>query len=146
MTSLEQQIQYLVDLQAIRDLNYEYDRAADDANGEAWAAVFTEDGEFEIVGDKVYKGRKELAGKCSSAREIVHIETDSKITVTGDTATHEHKMLAFHRNLARDAMEFASTTTVTDALVKKSGKWLIKRRTSHLDIDFKEAGRRLGLI
>lgn len=146
MSSLEQQVQHLLDLQAIRDLCFEYCRAADEADGDAWAAVFTEDGEFEIIGDKVYRGREELAEKCRSAREIIHIGVDSKITIDGDTAKHEHKMIAFHRNIPRDAMEFASTLTVTDSYVKKSGKWLIKRRTSDLDIDFRVAGRRLALI
>ncbi|EXJ83037.1 hypothetical protein A1O3_06854 [Capronia epimyces CBS 606.96] len=144
--SLEAQIQQLLDTQAIRDISALYNRYADAADGDKFAALWTEDGEFEIVGDKVYRGREEIAFACRAATEVLHFAVDSQVKIDGDKAEQASKLLLCHLAPDHKTLEFACTTTITDRFVKQEGKWFIKHRKSHTDLEFPVAIKAMGLV
>lgn len=143
---MEHQLQYLLDVHAIRDISVLYNRYADAADGDAFASLWVEDGEFDIAGDKIYKGREEIATACRAAEEVIHIATDSQITIEKDSASQISKLILFHLSKDKKSQEFAATTTVTDSFIKREGRWYFKSRRSLLDIDFSIAMSRLALI
>jgi len=53
-------LQYLSDYVAIRQLNATYNRYADLADGKSYSNFFTEDAEFNIVGEGIYVGREQM--------------------------------------------------------------------------------------
>jgi len=144
--SLEAKVQHLLDIEEIRDISKRYNRYADAADGDQFAALWTDDGEFDIVGDKVYRGHNEIAFACRAATEVLHFAVDSEITVEGDTAGQISKLILFHRQPDGQSVEFACTTTITDKLVKIGGKWFFKSRRSHTDVVFPVAIKKLGLV
>lgn len=146
MTTLEAQIQILVDKEEIRDISKRYNRYADVADGENFAALWTADGEFDIVGDKVYKGAEQISFACKAATQVVHTAVDSEITVDGDKATQSSKLILFYKHPDGQDLDFALTTTITDELVKRGGKWYFKYRQSKTDLPFPIALRKLGLV
>lgn len=144
---MEANIQKLLDIQEIRHISASYNRYADVADGESFAALWVEDGgEFDIVGAKVFHGREEIAAVCSSAKEILHFAVDSQIEVDGNTATQSSKLLLFHREIDGSALDFACTTTMTDKFVKIDGKWFIKRRQSNIDMNKESAFLKMKLF
>lgn len=128
-------LQYLWDVHAIREVSLRYNRYADAADGESFASLFTEDGEFDIVGNKLYRGRAEIAAVCAAAKGIVHLSLDSQVEIDGDTARQTSKLIVLRLAADKSSLEFVSTTTLTDRFVRRGDTWLIKRRRSHLDLD-----------
>lgn len=63
---MNDKLQYLLDLDEIRRVSVLYNRYADASDGEAFASLFTEDGEFDIVGNRTYRGREEIASVCAT--------------------------------------------------------------------------------
>lgn len=143
---MEHQLQYLLDVHAIREISVLYNRYADAADGDAFASLWVEDGEFNIAGDRIYKGREEIATACRAAEEVIHIATDSQIAIDTNSAHQTSKMILFHLSKDRKSQEFSATTTVTDSFAKREGKWYFKSRRSLLDIDFSIAMSKLALI
>ena len=54
------EMQNLLDYVAIRQLNAKYNRYADLADGTSYSNLFTEDAEFNIVGEATYIGPQDL--------------------------------------------------------------------------------------
>jgi 3-phenylpropionate/cinnamic acid dioxygenase small subunit len=136
-------LQTISDYLEIRDLCGRYNRYADIGDGEMYASVYTEDGEFRTVGDRVCRGREEIAAQGASRTTCVHITADPMIEVNGDTARQTSRLLAFYR--ANDASEnyFVATGWYTDELVRTPEGWRIAVRTVKLDLDTDEAMKRL---
>ncbi|KAK7207666.1 hypothetical protein BZA70DRAFT_271892 [Myxozyma melibiosi] len=144
---MEAKIQELLDIQEIRDISIRYNRYADAADGDSFASLWLDDGEFDIHGDKVYKGHEEIAFACRAATEVLHFVVDSQVTVEGETARQTSKLLLFHRDQPeRKDIEFACTTTLSDVFVKRDGKWYIKYRQSKIDMDKDSAFRKMKLV
>ena len=142
---MEDKLRQLLDIHEIRQVSIRYNRHADACEGEQFAALFTEDGEFDIVGNRTYRGRKEIASVCYGSVGIVHLAIDSIVEVDGDTATQTSKLIVGKIAEDKSSMEFIGTTTMRDQFVRQGGQWLIKRRQSHLDTDPQAALARLAV-
>jgi len=82
----------LADKQAIRELKYRYGRATDEADGETFVDLFTEDATFDIGVYGTGSGQADLREfiEWVSDQEVearAHNMTNPTITVDGDTAT-----------------------------------------------------------
>jgi uncharacterized protein (TIGR02246 family) len=92
-------LQRLVDEAAIRDLLLAFGRALDAKDWAAYGETFTEDGTFEIFGQRRV-GREEIAAgparDLSRFHRTQHFSTNHVISVDGDTATASSYMLAVH--------------------------------------------------
>lgn len=144
---LQVAVQHLLDMNEIREISVKYNRYADAADGNAFASLWIEDGEFDIVGDKVYRGHDEIAFACRAAKEVLHFVVDSQIQIDGDRATQKSKLLLYHLALDRQSLDFACTTTLTDEFVRvNGGGWKIKYRRSEIDMAKEVAFRKMNLI
>lgn len=132
---MDDRLQYLLDVHEIREISVLYNRYADACDSEKFASLFTEDGEFDIVGARTFRGRAEIGAVADGSHGILHIAVDSIIDVDGDTATQTSKLIVGKFNAGRTALEIVGTTTMRDMFVRQHGGWRIKRRQSHLDID-----------
>ena len=142
---MNEKLQYLLDVHEIREVSVRYNRYADASQGDRFASLFTEDGEFDIVGNRTYRGRAEIASVCNGSVNILHIAVDSIVEVNGDSATQESKLIVGKISADRASMDFIGTTTMRDNFVRQDGRWLIKRRQSHLDTDPAAALSRLAV-
>lgn len=75
----------------------------------------------------------------------MHIAVDSAVEVNGDSATQTSKLIVGKISADRASMDFVGTTTMRDQFVRQDGKWRIRRRQSHLDIDPQAALARLAV-
>jgi uncharacterized protein (TIGR02246 family) len=97
--STEQQLQLLLDEREIRNLTLSAWAAIDGKDWEGYANVFTEDGEFEIMGQR-RKGREEIVA--GPARDLTkfdglqHIVTNQIVAVDGDRAEGQWYTIAVH--------------------------------------------------
>ena len=132
---MDDRLQYLLDVHEIREVSARYNRYADACDGQKFASLFTEDGEFDIVGARTFKGREEIGAVADGSHGILHLAVDSIINVDGDRATQSSKLIVGKFNADRTSVDILGTTTMTDVFVRQDGRWLIKRRQSHLDID-----------
>lgn len=142
---MEARLQYLLDVHEIREISVRYNRYADACEGEKFAALFTADGEFDIVGAGTFRGREEIAALCNGSHGVLHLAVDSMVDVHGDTATQTSKLIVGKFSADRTSVEILGTMTISDLFVRHDGQWLIKRRQSHLDIDPAAALARLAL-
>lgn len=136
---MNNKLQYLFDVHEIREVSTRYNRYADASDGAQFARLFTEDGEFDIVGDRTYRGRAEIASVCNGSIGILHIAVDSMVEVDGDSATQLSKLIVGKFSEDKASLAFIGTTTMRDEFVRCDGNWLIRRRQSHLDTDPKAA-------
>jgi uncharacterized protein (TIGR02246 family) len=108
--SAEARLQRLVDEAEIRDLLLAFAHALDDKDWSAYAATFTEDGVFEILGQRRV-GRAEIAA--GPARDLTrfdrtqHFSTNHVIVLDGDVATARSYLLAVHIPDAEQATQHA---------------------------------------
>ena len=119
------------DREAIHELMWKYARALDTANAEAYAACYTEDGQFG-VGDGATKGRKALhdmiagfAGSPNGAPRLLHMNADTWIEFIDDTHARHH---SYWLTMNRMPAGVAAVGVGVDELVKVNGQWLIQVR------------------
>ena len=132
---MDDRLQYLLDVHEIREISVLYNRYADACDGEKFAALFTEDGEFDIVGARTFRGRAEIGAVADGSHGILHLAVDSIVEVSGDTATQTSKLIVGKFSPDRTTLDLIGTTTMRDVFVRQHGGWRIKRRQSHLDTD-----------
>jgi len=127
-------------------LMWNYCRALDSLNADAYASVYTEDGEFlsssgtnppskghaalkKIVTD-VKKSQAERTAKGEKITPMHHIITNSHIEfIDKDHARyHSYWMTAFEGIGREVAPRVAAVGRAVDDLVRVNGKWLIKKR------------------
>ncbi len=97
-TAQAEQLQWLVDREAIRNLVYQFGVSIDDQDKEGFAATFTEDGVLEAGWGGRIEGRGAIAtmtGMPSSWR-TQHLFGNILIDVSGDRATARAYMVATH--------------------------------------------------
>lgn len=132
------------DREAIHALMWQYARALDTQNAEAYAAVFTEDGEFlsgatggtrgkQALMDMVLgvkKGREERAAAGEAVPPMYHMTSDTWIEFIDDTHARHHSywQTVFGAAGPGTAPRVAAAGRGIDDLVKVNGKWLIKTR------------------
>lgn len=134
--TLEQRIQRMEDESAIRRIIVDYAAFLDGRNYDAYAALFTQDGEWTGGGGS-HKGRPAIREMLASTlgpggainRNNFHIISNPQIDVMGDEARSVSRYLFVMR--AADGRPQPSLAGVyTDDLVRENGKWLIKRRVA----------------
>ena len=136
-------LQALSDIAEIRQLNARYNRLADMGDGEAYALNYTEDAEFNIVGNKIYRGRKEIAEAAASTTVTVHVTTEPEIELHGDTATQRVRMMSLLNN--GDRNEFISTGWYIDTLKRTPEGWRYHRREVRLDLGVEQVFEKMGI-
>jgi hypothetical protein len=131
------------DREDINALMWHYARALDTTNAEAYAAVFTEDGEFKsgatsakgaaalkamIVGVKEGRDKRESAGE--TVAPMYHMTTDAWVEFIDDNHARHHSywLTVFGAAGQGTTPNVAAAGYGVDELVKVNGKWLIKLR------------------
>jgi uncharacterized protein (TIGR02246 family) len=122
----------------IRQLVERYANAADRADGDAAAALFTDDGEFEVWLDPAgsephtMRGRVEIAaavGSVSAYRSTQHVIANSVVDIDGDRAHGETRCTAHHvetpDNGGHDRVLYIR---YLDAFARVDGRWRFSRR------------------
>jgi hypothetical protein len=133
------------DREAINELMWRYARALDTYNADAYAALYTEDGEF-IAGGTPTKGRAALRAMIEGFRGnrkpgdfspsgLYHMTTDSWTEFINAThARHHTYWLTVRASAGRGAGPGGGGPSIVaagvgvDDLVKIDGRWLIRSR------------------
>jgi len=133
--SLEARIQRIDDRMAIEQLLMEYGRALDNRDFAAFAALFTEDGEW-MGAQGSYHGPKEIQESMekmftAAAADIpkgknFHLLTNVIIELQGDRATASSKFIFYKMNGAKP--EAAVAGRYEDRLVRVGGAWKFQQR------------------
>ena len=131
----ETELQYLSDTVAIRQLNARYNRYADLADGASYSNLFTEDAEFNIVGEGIYIGREQITARCNATTTAVHVTTEPEIELSGDTAQQRVRMLTVLQDGKGTRNEFVASGWYIDELKRIEGSWRYYRRRVELDLD-----------
>jgi 3-phenylpropionate/cinnamic acid dioxygenase small subunit len=128
----------------IEDLMWRYARALDTADAEAYAALYTPDGQFG-AGATATKGRDALRKMVADIRQrqteaqakgqpkpppMYHMTANDRIVFTGkDNARIEaYWITAFGAGADKTPLRVAAVGRSVDELVRVNGKWLIKSR------------------
>jgi len=129
MTSIEQRIQELEDIEEIRKLKAAYCAACDDDhNGDAVAALYVSDGTWGATGRDPEVGTDAIAAFMYGVRErgdmarSAHQVFNPVISVEGDTATGDWRLLMMYT--ATDEQSFVRIIgTYHDNYVRTSDGW-----------------------
>lgn len=131
------------DREAIHAVLWRYTRALDTFNPEAYAAVFTEDGEFlsgntgargkQALMDMVAgvkKGRDERAARGEAVPPMYHMTADSWIEFIDETHARHHSywQTVFGAAGPDTPPRIAAAGRGIDDMVKIDGQWYIKTR------------------
>ena len=121
----------------IEELMWRYARALDTFDADAYAAVYTEDGEFKAGGNAT-KGREALRqmvanlgqNRNESSPPMYHMTADSYIEFIDENTARHHTywMTVFGAAGQGQAPRVAAAGRGVDELVKVDGRWLIKSR------------------
>ncbi|HEX4507946.1 MAG TPA: nuclear transport factor 2 family protein [Alphaproteobacteria bacterium] len=120
---------------AIRALKAAYMQGCDDRKGRAIADLFWDDGVWEGIGGAsgLYRGHEEIAAMFEAAPTrltfTTHYLTNETITVKGDTATGQWKLL--EPMVYRDTVALWMGGRYVDEFTRRDGEW----RFSHLKLD-----------
>lgn len=118
------------DAEQIRNLYAQCSFAYDDGRADEYAALFTEDGVFEVVGGPEVRGREALAGTVSAAAarpaRTHHLVSNVLLTVSGESAAGRAyvQLLA----LADGALRVVTVGTYDDTFVRIAAGWRLSRR------------------
>lgn len=128
--------QRTADYLEIQDLNARYNYYADTGDGESYAELFVEDGEFEVHGYRTFRGRAELAACCvAGGYRVVHVTMNPLIDVDGDVATQRVRLLSCTRVEDGSVNEFANSGFYFDVLRRTPQGWRFVRRKAVSDLD-----------
>lgn len=119
----------LEDRFAIIDLCSVYNYTVDQADGEGWAATFTEDGIFAGPAGQA-EGREALVAFCGQLAEAfpggMHFTDNHLFEVDGDTC--QHKCFLDFKVPSPDGSVASVLLGYEDVIVKVDGEWLFQRR------------------
>ena len=119
----------LEDRFAIIDLCSVYNYTVDQADGEGWAATFTEDGIFHGPAGQA-EGREALVAFCGQLAEAfpggMHFTDNHLFEVDGDTC--QHKCFLDFKVPSPDGSVASVLLGYEDVIVKVDGEWLFQRR------------------
>ncbi|MEM7285216.1 MAG: nuclear transport factor 2 family protein [Actinomycetota bacterium] len=129
-SALAARLGVLEDIEAIRRLKAAYCAACDDDHdGDAVAALFTQDGVWQQSGDRPRVGRDEIAAKMFGIRDAgfmarsAHKVTNPVIDVDGDTATGQWRFLMMFTYTDGQAFE-RIIGTYDERYARVEGRWL----------------------
>lgn len=128
----------------IEALMWRYVRALDSLDADAYASLFTEDGQFG-AGPNATKGRaalREMVANMASGRAereaagesatppMYHVITNSNIEFTGENTAHYYSywMTVFGASGQDSPPRVAAAGRGVDELVRVDGQWLIRSR------------------
>ncbi|MCY3921538.1 MAG: nuclear transport factor 2 family protein [Chloroflexi bacterium] len=119
----------LEDRFAIIDLCSVYNYTVDQADGEGWAATFTEYGIFNGPAGQA-EGREALVAFCGQLAEAfpggMHFTDNHLFEVDGDTC--QHKCFLDFKVPSPDGSVASVLLGYEDVVVKVDGEWLFQRR------------------
>ena len=119
----------LEDRFAIIDLCSVYNYTVDQADGEGWAATFTEDGVFAGPAGQA-EGRESLVAFCGQLAEAfpggMHFTDNHLFELDGDTC--HHKCFLDFKVPSPDGSVASILLGYEDVIVKVDGEWLFQRR------------------
>ena len=133
--SVEERLQRLEDVEAIRRLMLEYRACLDAKDIRGYAALFAADGEF-IAGDMRATGPEEIFALVDGMRgtlltdrggDDVHIVANPTIEVDGDRATADSMWLYIVRG-EDDQPVLSKIGSYHDVLTREDGRWRFLRR------------------
>jgi hypothetical protein len=140
MKSLEQRVQAIEDLQAIMNLKTRYLDLANGGwdkvshEGEKIAALFTEDGHWELSDWATVKGRTKIRDtfdKWSSEIPFAyHMVSNPSVEVTGDTAKGKWNLLAMSTHAGKDRFSGEDIMTLAvynDEFMRVNDRWLFSK-------------------
>ena len=138
----ESALEELVSKQAITELLHRYCRGVDRRDWELLRSCYHPDAHDDHA---VYRGKRDgllefmrefLTARCSATK---HSVSNILITVTGDAATAESYIHAWHRMLPEPGAEDAPATELTvgarniDRLERRNGEWRFAKRVLFFD-------------
>lgn len=140
----------IADYLSIRDLSAQYNYFADHGEARQYAELFVEDGEFDIVGHRVYRGRAELqglieAGKSNTESKRVHVTADPFIEIDGDSARQRSRVITCVRATDGTSNEFVNTGWFIDELRRTEDGWRFVSRRAEIDLNMRTNFEKLGL-
>ncbi|MEM1113963.1 MAG: nuclear transport factor 2 family protein [Pseudomonadota bacterium] len=119
----------LEDEQALRDLMATYLDAVYRNDGEAWKATWTEDSEWNLVGNAV-TGRDNIyamwQGAMASFEFAMMVPSIGKFEIDGDVASGFWYLQEFTRD--HDGNTSCIVSRYLDTYVRENGRWLYKSR------------------
>lgn len=131
MARTSEYLQQAADRVMIQDLLARYAWHVDHGDPADWAALFTEDGVFEIPTVKVKaEGREELAAFAADLQQAIpnvhHVQTNFVIDLDGDRARGKCELNEF---MARSEAVYPNLQGwYEDDYVFRDGRWLIAHR------------------
>ena len=143
-------IQQLSDCQEIRDLTAQYNYLADTGNAVGYAELFVPDGEFDVVGHAVYRGRDQLIGlitRADTAADLkpVHITADPHIEISGDAARQRCRLITCVRSADGSRNDLVNTGWFYDELRRTPDGWRFVRRRAEVDLSIGATFAKLGI-
>jgi len=129
LKELEKRLRAMEDLEAIKQLQYEYMSCLDNLRFSKALELFTDDAEVEVRNSGVMKGRENyskiylgiLAGR--KERHDGHLASQPVITIDGDKATGHWTVYMF---FSVPAIEWVQGRNDCE-YVKENGKWKISK-------------------
>jgi hypothetical protein len=103
-SSLEERVLALEHRNAIIELTAHYNEAWDDGHIDDWVATFVPDGEFVQKGVPQTKGHAALRLMITAMQPagLVHLTVDQRVTVSGDSARQQARVVLGHRSPRRE--------------------------------------------
>ena len=130
MQQPEQQLQHLLDINAIQQLKARYcDACDDDHNGDSVAELFIEQGSWHRSDQAPFVGRQAIARYMFSIRtaggiaKSSHRVSNSDITVIGDTATANWRFTMTYTAPGEEATMHHIIGRYKDSFVRIEGQW-----------------------
>lgn len=148
--TLEERLQLLEDREAIRNLIARYGPAADTGDGDGVAALWADDGSYQVGGMINAQGRAEIAALMTSethqalmADGCAHLLGPVAIELNGDTAVARGHSVVF-RHTGSGFEPWRVSANRWD-LERSDGDWHVRRRVN-APLDGSEAARLLFRI
>lgn len=145
IATLAARLQALEDREAIRELVAQYGPLADCGDARALAALWCEDGVYEVVGFATAKGHGEIAAMIDGpvhrqlmADGCAHVLGPVAVAVDGDTATARGYSVVFRH--ADGGFEAFRVSANRWTLARTQQGWRVTHRANAL-LDGKEAAR-----
>lgn len=145
IATLASRLQALEDREAIRSLIAGYGPLADCGDAQALAALWCDDGSYEVVGFATARGHEEIAAMIDGAvhRQLMadgcaHVLGPVAVELDGDTATARGHSVVFRH--ADGDFEAARVSANRWTLVRTEQGWRVSHRANAL-LDGEEAAR-----
>jgi uncharacterized protein (TIGR02246 family) len=129
------QVQRLLDRVEIGELSARYNRAIDDLDGPVVAAMFTEDGVFDLGNGRPREGRESIEKLVQRIPYgTVHVTADAVIAIDGDEASQECTLLLCKRQKDRAETSYWLSGRYQDKLLRTDQGWRFSNRRALLDL------------